>query len=81
MPQRLTEGAVNSAMSLVKPLAKDMVSFAELTQHYVRDADYQVRTRIDANSQVAVIAPHAGEIENMTSEITDCICQDQFSYR
>lgn len=67
-------------MNLVKPQAKDFTSFAELTQHYVRDVDYQVRTRIDLNSQVAIIAPHAGDIENMTSEITDYICEDQFSY-
>lgn len=57
-----------------------MASFTELTQHYKQNADYRVRTRIAAGSGIAVIAPHAGEIENMTSEITDFICQESFSY-
>ncbi len=67
-------------MDSARPLAKDLSSFAELTSYYVRDVDYRVRTRIDTDSEIAVIAPHGGEIENMTSEITDGICRDAFSY-
>ena len=43
--------------------------YADLAGHQVEGTDYKIHVRANAQSSVAVIAPHGSGIERYTSEI------------
>lgn len=59
------------------PDARTYRNFADLARAQVRGHDYEISVRRTAESRVAVIAPHGGEIENGTSEIAAAIAADE----
>lgn len=61
-----------------KPKACDIRNFNELASHYVESVDYRITVQ-NRNSQVAIIAPHGGKIEEGTSEIATTIAGDEFN--
>ena len=54
--------------------------YADLAGQQVEGTDYQVHVRANAQSSVAVIAPHGGGIERYTSEIARAIAGDDFNH-
>lgn len=54
-------------------------SFASLAAAHVQGTDYRIRTRIRAQSAVAVIAPHGGSIERRTSAIASAVAAEDFN--
>ena len=53
--------------------------YADLVDQQVEGTDYKVHLRANAQSSVAVIAPHGGGIERYTSEIARAIADDDFN--
>ncbi len=53
--------------------------FADLASSQTLGRDYDILVRRCGDSRVAVIAPHAGEIEDGTSEIARAIAGDDFN--
>jgi len=53
--------------------------FAELAEREREGIDYQIRSH-RRDSQIAVIAPHGGKIEEHTSEIAEAIAGERFSF-
>lgn len=53
--------------------------YADLAGQQVEGSDYKVHVRANAQSSVAVIAPHGGGIERYTSEIARAIAGDDFN--
>lgn len=54
-------------------------SYADLAHHQVEGTDYKIEVRANAQSSVAVIAPHGGAIEKHTSEIARAIAGEDFN--
>ena len=48
-------------------------NFAELSQHEVEGRDYQIRTAPVEGAEVAILAPHGGKIEFLTSDLARSI--------
>lgn len=48
-------------------------SFAELSQHEVEGRDYRIRAAPVEGAEVAILAPHGGKIEFLTSELASSI--------
>ncbi len=62
--------------------SKGMVSyrsFKELSQHEVEGQGYRVRIEV-RDPRVLIIAPHGGRIEPMTTEISEAIAGENFSF-
>src|SRR5665213_33047 len=51
--------------------------YADLARQQVEGTDYKVHVRANAQSSIAVIAPHGGGIEGYTSEIARAIASDE----
>ena len=52
--------------------------YADLARQQVEGIDYKVHVRANAQSSIAVLAPHGGGIEGYTSEIARAIAGDDF---
>ena len=61
------------------PDADSYRSFADLARVQRRGRDYDIFVRRRVGSRIAVIAPHAGEIEDGTSEIARAIAGEDFN--
>jgi phage replication-related protein YjqB (UPF0714/DUF867 family) len=61
---------------MTTPEAKLYKGFADLAKHQVRGKDYEIVVLSRPASQVAVIAPHGGDIEPGTSQIARAIAAD-----
>lgn len=55
-------------------------NFAALSQEMREDRDFCVRQSVGTNGRVLIIAPHAGKIEPGTSELSEQIAGNLFSY-
>lgn len=53
--------------------------YADLAGQQVEGIDYKVHVRANAQSSIAVIAPHGGAIKGYTSEIARAIAGDDFN--
>ncbi len=62
-----------------RPDAKSFGSYDDLSAHYARGKDYEVAIETRPDSPIVVIAPHAGMIENGTSEIARAIVENDFN--
>ena len=60
-------------------LAARYRGYADLAGQQVEGSDYKVHVRANAQSSVAVIAPHGGGIERYTSEIARAIAGEDFN--
>lgn len=54
-------------------------SFAELSQHEVEGRDYQIRAAPVEGAGVAILAPHGGKIEFLTSELAWSIAGSDYN--
>ncbi|HUX74351.1 MAG TPA: poly-gamma-glutamate hydrolase family protein [Steroidobacteraceae bacterium] len=61
------------------PDARNYRGFADLAAAQVRGRDYEISIRRRRASRVAVVAPHAGGIEDGTSELARAIAADDFN--
>lgn len=59
--------------------AADYRGYADLASHQVEGTDYKIHVRANAQSSVAVIAPHGGGIERYTSEMASAIAAEDFN--
>lgn len=53
--------------------------YADLADEQIEGTDYKVHVRANAQSSIAVIAPHGGGIERYTSEIARAIAGDDLN--
>ncbi len=60
---------IRSEPAFALPDARKYRSFADLAEAQVRGRDFRISVTRRAASRVAVIAPHAGGIEDGTSEV------------
>ncbi|MBK6675880.1 MAG: poly-gamma-glutamate hydrolase family protein [Rhodocyclaceae bacterium] len=65
--------------AIVSSPAASYRGYSDLAGQQVEGTDYQVHVRANAQSSVAVIAPHGGGIERYTSEIARAIAGDDFN--
>jgi len=66
-------------MSALPAFAKTFRSFRDLEMHYQEDVDYRIRVTRGLHPQIAVVAPHGGDIEKPTSRIAAAIAGTEFS--
>jgi len=59
--------------------AADYRGYADLADAQIEGTDYKVHVRANAQSLIAVIAPHGGGIERCTSEIARAIAGDDLN--
>jgi len=67
---------IRSVPAFAVPDARKYRSFADLAEAQVRGRDFRISVTRRAASRVAVIAPHAGGIEDGTSEVARAIAGD-----
>ena len=70
---------IPSESSVEVPDADTYRGFADLARMQTRGRDYDIFVRRRRGSRIAVIAPHAGEIEDGTSEIARAIAGEDFN--
>jgi phage replication-related protein YjqB (UPF0714/DUF867 family) len=59
--------------------AADYKSYADLAKAQVEGTDYEIYVQTNAESSVAVIAPHGGNIEEPTSDIARAVAGTEFN--
>ncbi len=59
--------------------ASNYTGFADLERHFRRGRDFEIHINRRSASAVAVVAPHAGRIEQGTSPIARAIAGDDFN--
>lgn len=66
-------------MSALPAFAKTFTSFKDLEVHYQEGVDYRISVTRGLHPNIAVVAPHGGDIEKPTSRIAAAIARTEFS--